>query len=48
LVDGGKMENRLDVCSTFEIMEVSKDVLEAWNLRKKFINPLEFSSITSY
>jgi hypothetical protein len=29
LVDGGKMENRLDVCSTFEIMEVSKDVLEA-------------------
>ncbi len=25
LVDGGKRENRLDVCSTFERMEVNKD-----------------------
>jgi hypothetical protein len=25
LVDGGKRENKLDDCSPFEIMEVSKD-----------------------
>jgi len=25
LVDGGKRENRLDVCSTFERMEANRD-----------------------
>jgi hypothetical protein len=25
LIDGGKRENRLDVCSTFERMEMSRD-----------------------
>jgi hypothetical protein len=25
LIDGGKRDNKLDDCSTFEIMEVSRD-----------------------
>ncbi len=49
LIDGGKRENRLDVCSTFERMEMSRDNVGAWNLRKKnFTNLFGFGSITSY
>jgi hypothetical protein len=29
LVDGGKRESRLDVCSIFEKMEMSKDSVES-------------------
>jgi hypothetical protein len=48
LVDGGKKENRLDDCSTFERMEVSRDNAESLKFFKKFKNPLEFGSTTYY
>ncbi len=48
LIDGGKKDNRLDDCSIFERMEMSKDSVGSLKSYKNFTNPFGFSSTTSY
>jgi hypothetical protein len=48
LVDDGKRENRLDVCNTFERMEMNRDSVGSLKSLKNFTNPLKFDNIISY
>ncbi len=48
LVDGKKKENRMDVCSSFERIEMGKDNDGNLKFFKKIINPLEFGNTISY
>jgi hypothetical protein len=48
LVDGKKKENRMDVCSSFERIEMGKDNDGNLKFLKKIINPLEFGNTISY
>jgi hypothetical protein len=48
LVNGGKRENRLDVCSTFERMELNRDNVGSLKSQRSFTNPLQFGNTISY
>ncbi len=48
LINGRKKECRLNICNSFEKMEVNMDSVERLKSQKSPTNPLEFGSITSY
>ncbi len=48
LIDGGKRDNRFDVYSTSEKMEMNRNNVGSLKSERNFTNPLGFSSTTSY
>jgi hypothetical protein len=48
LVDGKKKESRMDVCSSFERMEMTRDNVGSLKFWRNFTNPLGFGNKTFY